>query len=55
MIAKKIKEFEKLQLGLFVHFGLYSIVGKGEWFMFNQKVLTTEYAKLAVLTIRKKS
>ena len=24
-----IKEFEKLGFGLFVHFGLYSIVGKG--------------------------
>ena len=27
-----IKEFEKLRLGLFVHFGLYSVVGKGEWY-----------------------
>lgn len=28
-----IKEFEKLGFGLFVHFGLYSIVGKGEWYL----------------------
>lgn len=27
-----IQNFEKLGMGLFVHFGLYSIVGKGEWF-----------------------
>lgn len=26
-----IKKFEKLGYGLFVHFGLYSVVGKGEW------------------------
>ncbi len=28
-----VKEFSKLGFGLFVHFGLYSIVGKGEWFL----------------------
>lgn len=26
-----IQNFEKLGLGMFVHFGLYSIIGKGEW------------------------
>lgn len=30
-----VKEFEKLGLGLFVHFGLYSIVGRGEWYLKN--------------------
>ena len=30
-----IKDFRKLGLGLFVHFGLYSVVGKGEWFAYN--------------------
>ena len=29
---KYIEEFEKLGFGLFVHFGLYSIVGQGEWY-----------------------
>lgn len=28
-----IKDFEALGMGLFVHFGLYSIVGKGEWYL----------------------
>ena len=28
-----IKKFEKLGFGLFVHFGLYSVVGKGEWYL----------------------
>ena len=28
-----IERFKKLGFGLFVHFGLYSIVGKGEWYL----------------------
>ncbi|MDD6479289.1 MAG: alpha-L-fucosidase [Oscillospiraceae bacterium] len=31
IIEKRIKEFEKLGFGLFVHFGLYSVIEKGEW------------------------
>lgn len=32
MIVKQyIKDFEKLGFGLFVHFGVYSVIGKGEW------------------------
>ena len=32
MIVKQyIKDFEKLGFGLFVHFGPYSVIGKGEW------------------------
>ncbi len=30
-----VKNFEKLGLGLFVHFGLYSMVGRGEWYLKN--------------------
>ena len=26
-----VKDFEKLGFGMFVHFGLYSVLGKGEW------------------------
>lgn len=34
MITKQyIKDFEKLGFGMFVHFGLYSILGTGEWTM----------------------
>lgn len=29
-----VKEFEKLGMGLFVHFGLYSILGGGEWYLY---------------------
>lgn len=31
IIKKYIQDFEKLGLGMFVHFGLYSVLGKGEW------------------------
>ena len=32
MIVKQyIKDFEQLGFGMFVHFGLYSRLGKGEW------------------------
>ncbi len=30
-----IKKFEKMGFGMFVHFGLYSMVGKGEWLYYS--------------------
>ena len=30
---KYIEDFERLGFGLFVHFGLFSIAGKGEWYL----------------------
>lgn len=42
-----IENFEKLGFGLFVHFGLYSIVGKGEWYLhLNPNADKTEYETL---------
>ena len=32
MKPEYIKQFERLGLGIFVHFGLYSVIGKGEWY-----------------------
>lgn len=37
MDYRYIKDFQKLGLGLFVHFGLYSVIGKGEWYCCNLK------------------
>lgn len=45
-MEKRIKNFEDMKVGMFVHFGLYSIVGKGEWFMNNEQVPASEYEKL---------
>ena len=47
MIVKSyIKEFEKLGFGLFVHFGLYSILGTGEWSKKNHNLSDEEYEAL---------
>lgn len=44
MIVKQyIKEFEQLGLGLFVHFGIYSLLGKGEWAKDQYSIPNDEY------------
>lgn len=45
IIKNYIKEFEKLGLGMFVHFGLYSIHGKGEW-AHGRNISPEDYEKL---------
>ncbi len=46
-IAKDyVAKFEKLGLGMFVHFGLYSLVGKGEWAGRLGKEKEEDYRKL---------
>ena len=47
IIEKRIKEFEKLGFGMFVHFGLYSLVGKGEWYKLIHGVSDADYEPLA--------
>ena len=42
-----IERFEGLGFGLFVHFGLYSVVGEGEWYLhLNPNADKNEYEKL---------
>lgn len=42
-----IKDFEKMGFGMFVHFGLYSQIGKGEWYLNkNPETNDQEYEKL---------
>jgi alpha-L-fucosidase len=38
--------FEQARFGLFIHWGVYSVLGKGEWVMFNDKIPVAEYEKL---------
>lgn len=38
--------FQDAKFGLFVHWGVYSVLGKGEWVMNNDKMSIAEYAKL---------
>jgi len=34
------------KIGLFIHFGLYTILGEGEWAQFSKQIDTSEYGKL---------
>ena len=42
----RIERFEKLAYGMFIHWGLYSQLGKGEWIMHLANMPKDEYAKL---------
>ena len=44
---KRIYDFERYGLGMFVHYGLYSLLEEGEWAQDFQKIPVDEYAKLA--------
>lgn len=46
IIEQRIKDFEALGFGMFVHFGLYSILGKGEWSKHIYKIPDSEYEPL---------
>ncbi len=38
--------FEDARFGIFIHWGVYSVLGNGEWVMENQKMPVSEYEKL---------
>ena len=44
---KRIAEFENFGVGMFVHWGLYSQMGRGEWIQHQAKICCKEYEKLA--------
>ena len=44
--AKARRWVEDAKFGLFVHWGVYSLLGKGEWAMNNDKLPISEYQKL---------
>lgn len=46
IVNEYVKNFEKLEFGLFVHFGLYSIIGRGEWALNQCGIDPSEYEKL---------
>ncbi len=41
-----LKWFSEAKYGLFMHYGVYSQVGRGEWVMFGDKIHVNEYTKL---------
>jgi alpha-L-fucosidase len=38
--------FQDNKFGLFIHWGVYSVLGKGEWVMNNDKITVADYEKL---------
>lgn len=44
---QRLAWFHKARFGMFIHFGLYAIPGRGEWVMYRERIPGDEYAKLA--------
>ncbi|MCU1321805.1 MAG: alpha-L-fucosidase [Acidobacteriaceae bacterium] len=45
--ASRIAWWRDAKFGLFLHWGVYSIPGRGEWVQWNEQIPVDEYAKLA--------
>jgi alpha-L-fucosidase len=45
--ASRIAWWRDAKFGLFMHWGVYSIPGRGEWVQWNEQIPVGEYAKLA--------
>ena len=43
----RIAAFESMAYGMFLHYGLYSLLGTGEWSMSRQHISRSDYARLA--------
>lgn len=41
------KDFQDRKFGMFIHWGIYSILGDGEWVMHNEKIPYKYYSRLA--------
>ena len=44
---RRVAWWRDAKVGMFIHFGLYAIPGKGEWVMWNQQIPRNEYLELA--------
>jgi alpha-L-fucosidase len=47
--AQARRWFKDAKVGLFIHWGIYSLLAKGEWVMDNDRIPIVEYAKLPPL------
>ena len=43
---ENLEWWKESKLGLFVHWGLYSLLGRGEWVMYTERIPAGEYRKL---------
>jgi len=46
-ILKARKEFQDMKFGVFIHWGIYSMLADGEWIQWGKRIDRDEYAKLA--------
>lgn len=44
---ERMRWFHEARFGIYVHFGLYSLLGRGEWTMYSERIPPREYAPLA--------
>jgi alpha-L-fucosidase len=45
--GKDMRWWRDSRFGMFIHWGLYSVPGRGEWLMWNEQIPLEEYSKLA--------
>ncbi len=43
----RVAWWREAKFGMFIHWGLYAISGRGEWVQWNEQIPVHEYAKLA--------
>lgn len=46
---ERLKWFHEARFGIYVHYGLYSILGRGEWTMYSERIAPKDYDYLADL------
>jgi alpha-L-fucosidase len=44
---KNRQEFQDRKFGMFIHWGIYSLLADGEWVMFNKKIPYEKYSRIA--------
>ncbi len=44
--ASTLRRFQESRFGAFIHYGLYSILGRSEWAMYNEGIPAEEYRRL---------
>lgn len=44
---KNRQEFQDRKFGMFIHWGIYSLLADGEWVMFNKKIPYDKYSRIA--------
>ncbi|MFA6292846.1 MAG: alpha-L-fucosidase [Victivallales bacterium] len=47
--SRRLEWFRKARFGMFIHWGLYSIIGRHEWVREHERWTTSDYAKIADL------